>query len=152
MRTVPAGHESLLMLQPVHGFRSDWDGPDSEVRFHAERQDSSAPGWLRLLELVDEAATDGRETFAPMRVLTPEQRRQIVTLPATIARLTSVTELIVYRARGLMEIVGRLDDVRSAGMRCPAYRSGAGGSAWSYVCEQAGTKVTNDRADPWADG
>jgi hypothetical protein len=54
------------------GFDQDWDGPDSEVRFHAERQDSSAPGWLRLLELVDEAATDGRETFAPMRVLTPE--------------------------------------------------------------------------------
>jgi hypothetical protein len=96
MRTVPAGHESLLVLQPVHGFRSDWDGPDSEVRFHAERQDNSAPGWLRLLELVDEAATDGRKTFTPMRVLTPEQQWHIVTLPATIARLTSVTELIVH--------------------------------------------------------
>ncbi|MEE6260836.1 leucine-rich repeat domain-containing protein [Plantactinospora sonchi] len=67
-----------------------------EVRFHAERQDTSAPGWRRLLELVDEAAADGREVFRPLADLPPAQRRQIVELPPTIARLTEVRHLQLY--------------------------------------------------------
>ncbi|MFK0192993.1 hypothetical protein [Kitasatospora sp. NPDC090308] len=68
------------------------------ARFHGERQDVSAPGWLRLLELVEEAAADGREEFAPLRELTDEQRRQVVTLPASIGRLTQVRHLHLYRS------------------------------------------------------
>ncbi|MFC4500866.1 MULTISPECIES: leucine-rich repeat domain-containing protein [Streptomyces] len=63
---------------------------------HTERQDTSAPGWLRLLELIEEAAADGREEFAPLRELPPEQRRQIVTLPPTIAELRAVRHLLLY--------------------------------------------------------
>ncbi|MCX5215116.1 leucine-rich repeat domain-containing protein [Kitasatospora sp. NBC_00240] len=66
------------------------------VAFHAEQQDTSAPGWLRLLELVEEAAADGREEFHPLRELAPGERRQIVTLPPTIARLTAVREFGLY--------------------------------------------------------
>ncbi|PBC70894.1 hypothetical protein BX265_5454 [Streptomyces sp. TLI_235] len=66
------------------------------VAFHTEQQDTSAPGWLRLLELVEEAAADGREEFHPLHGLTAEERRQIVTLPPTIARLTAVRELGLY--------------------------------------------------------
>ncbi|MFJ5886183.1 hypothetical protein [Kitasatospora cineracea] len=66
------------------------------VRFHGERQDVSAPGWLRLSELVAEAAADGREEFAPLEELTGEQRRQVVTLPAGIGALTRVRHLRLY--------------------------------------------------------
>ncbi|MFB7361586.1 leucine-rich repeat domain-containing protein [Streptomyces hydrogenans] len=70
--------------------------PRARVGFHAERQDTSAPGWLRLLELVDEAADDGREEFRPLVELSPEERRQVVTLPPSIATLTAVRHLMLY--------------------------------------------------------
>ncbi|MGW0909572.1 leucine-rich repeat domain-containing protein [Streptomyces sp. NPDC002853] len=72
--------------------------PRARVGFHAERQDTSAPGWLRLLEMIDEAAADGREEFRPLEELSPEERRQIVTLPSRIARLTAVRHLVLYRS------------------------------------------------------
>ncbi|MGW0603121.1 leucine-rich repeat domain-containing protein [Streptomyces sp. NPDC002640] len=68
------------------------------TRFHTERQDTTAPGWLRLLELVEEAAADGREEFKPLVELSAEERRQVVTLPPTIARLTAVKSLVLYRS------------------------------------------------------
>ncbi|MER7170767.1 leucine-rich repeat domain-containing protein [Streptomyces mesophilus] len=67
-----------------------------KVGFHPEVQDTSAPGWLRLLELIDEAVADGREEFRPLPQMRPEERRQLVTLPAEIARLTAVKSLVVY--------------------------------------------------------
>ncbi|MEU5001152.1 leucine-rich repeat domain-containing protein [Streptomyces sp. NPDC021622] len=48
------------------------------------------------MELIDEAAADGREEFRPLPELSPEERRQIVTLPPEIARLTEVKRLVVY--------------------------------------------------------
>ncbi|MFE2275274.1 leucine-rich repeat domain-containing protein [Streptomyces lavendulae] len=71
-------------------------GRQRPTRFHPERQDIRAPGWIRLLELVEEAAADGREVFKPLAELTAEQRRQVVTLPPAIARLTSVRHLVLY--------------------------------------------------------
>ncbi|MFE4660563.1 leucine-rich repeat domain-containing protein [Streptomyces hydrogenans] len=70
--------------------------PRARVGFHTERQDASAPGWQHLLELVDEAAADGREEFRPLTELSPEERRQVVTLPPSIARLTAVKHLVLY--------------------------------------------------------
>ncbi|MEV6605737.1 leucine-rich repeat domain-containing protein [Kutzneria sp. NPDC051319] len=67
-----------------------------EVRFHPQRQDTDADGWLRLLELIDEAAADGRPEFAPLRELTEEQRGQVIELPPTIGRLTDVRKLVLY--------------------------------------------------------
>ncbi|MES5819859.1 leucine-rich repeat domain-containing protein [Streptomyces sp. RG80] len=70
--------------------------PRARVGFHPERQDTTAPGWRRLLELVDEAAEDGREEFRPLTLLSPEERRQVITLPPSIARLTAVKHLVLY--------------------------------------------------------
>ncbi len=70
--------------------------PRARVGFHAERQDTSAPGWQHLLDLVDEAVADGREEFRPLTELSPEERRQVITLPPSIARLTAVKHLVLY--------------------------------------------------------
>lgn len=70
--------------------------PRARAGFHTERQDTSAPGWQHLLELVDEAAADGREEFRPLIELSPEARRQVVTLPPSIAKLTAVRPLVLY--------------------------------------------------------
>ncbi|WP_318218845.1 leucine-rich repeat domain-containing protein [Streptomyces sp. SCL15-6] len=70
--------------------------PRARVGLHTERQDTSAPGWQHLLELVDEAAADGREEFRPLIELSPEERRQVITLPPSIATLTAVRTLMLY--------------------------------------------------------
>jgi hypothetical protein len=70
--------------------------PVRKVSFHADRQDVTSPGWQHLLELIDEAAADGRETFTPLAELSPAEQRQIITLPATIGRLTRVRHLVLY--------------------------------------------------------
>ncbi len=64
--------------------------------FHPEVQDTRCSGWIRLLELVDEAAADGREELAPLREMSAEERRGIVTLPASISKLTAVKRLVLY--------------------------------------------------------
>jgi uncharacterized protein (TIGR02996 family) len=64
--------------------------------FHVEGQDTECGAWKRLLELIEEAATDGREEFAPLRGMNLQDRSRIVTLPATIAKLTKVKHLLLY--------------------------------------------------------
>ncbi|MFF7443284.1 leucine-rich repeat domain-containing protein [Streptomyces sp. NPDC008122] len=45
---------------------------------------------------MDEAAFDGREEFRPLIELSPEERRQVITLPPSIATLTAVKHLVLY--------------------------------------------------------
>ncbi|MBE1531740.1 leucine-rich repeat domain-containing protein [Actinomadura algeriensis] len=66
------------------------------ITFHADRQDTGTPGWRHLLALIDEAAADGRTTFKPFVEMSAPERRQIVTLPPTIAKLTAVEHLVLY--------------------------------------------------------
>ncbi|GAA1541278.1 hypothetical protein GCM10009827_070900 [Dactylosporangium maewongense] len=66
------------------------------VSFHGDRQDTSAAGWRHLLALIDEAAADGRTVFKPFVELSAPERRQIVTLPPAIAKLTAVKHLVLY--------------------------------------------------------
>jgi uncharacterized protein (TIGR02996 family) len=67
-----------------------------EVAFHAEPQDTECDAWKRLLDLVEQAAADGREVFAPGRHLAPGDWVRVVTLPPTIARLKAVRHLLLY--------------------------------------------------------
>ncbi|MEV7026861.1 leucine-rich repeat domain-containing protein [Kitasatospora sp. NPDC093558] len=71
-------------------------GNRRRVRFHGERQDTSSPAWQHLLALVEEAAADGREVFRPLAEMSPRERRQIVTLPPTIAKLAAVRQFDLY--------------------------------------------------------
>ncbi|MFD7444380.1 leucine-rich repeat domain-containing protein [Streptomyces sp. NPDC059909] len=106
----PANHADSANQQ------SEWFGPDGRpvhkeqctcfsqhranrqdpVGFHAELQDTSSPGWRRLLDNVDEAVADGREEFSPLHGLSPLERRDVITLPPTIGRLTAVKHLMLY--------------------------------------------------------
>jgi uncharacterized protein (TIGR02996 family) len=66
------------------------------MRFHVELQDTACDAWKRLLDLVEEAAADGRTEFAPERELGRDAWSQIVTLPPTIAKLKAVRHLQLY--------------------------------------------------------
>lgn len=73
--------------------------PWSEKQFHAERQDVESDGWRRLLDLVETAAADGREEFAPARELGQDAwEADVVTLPRTIGKLKSVRRFVVGRS------------------------------------------------------
>lgn len=66
------------------------------VAFHGDRQDVTSAGWLHLLALIEEAATDQRTEFKPFVELSAEERRQVITLPPAIANLTSLRRLVLY--------------------------------------------------------
>ena len=68
----------------------------ASATFHPERQDTQSRGWQRLLALIDEAAADGRTVFKPFVELSAAERREIITLPPTIAALTEVRHLVLY--------------------------------------------------------
>lgn len=68
----------------------------SKLRMHDEPQDTSTPAWNHLLDLVDNAAEDGREEFAPGREMDAAEWTTIVTLPPTIAKLKAVKHLVLY--------------------------------------------------------
>src|SRR5262249_22975898 len=66
-------------------------------KFHTEAQDTECDVWKRLLDLIEEAAADGRAEFEPSQVARNDAEwRQIVTLPRTIAKLKSVKQLWLY--------------------------------------------------------
>jgi uncharacterized protein (TIGR02996 family) len=72
----------------------DHDGPQpSACEFHTEPQDTECDAWKRLCDLVETAAADGREEFAPGLALGPNDWEQIVTLPPSIAKLKKVRRL-----------------------------------------------------------
>jgi hypothetical protein len=91
------------------------------VTFHGERQDTTSAGWLRMIELIDEAAADRREVFRPLAEMTAEERRDLITLPRSIGRLTSVKHLVLYGSNlvrippeiGLMSGLERFDPYTS---------------------------------------
>ena len=73
------------------------------LRLHTDRQDTGSEAWIRLLNLVDEAADDGRPEFNPARELGWAQWSTIVELPRSIAKLKAVKRLNLYGS-GLVRI------------------------------------------------
>jgi hypothetical protein len=86
----------LLMRRECDCFEPHKQLDAASLRFHGEQQDTECAAWKRLLALVEEAASDGREEFAPINEMTIEESAQIVTLPSTIAKLKSVKHLSLY--------------------------------------------------------
>lgn len=67
-----------------------------EQRLHRETQDLESPAWHKLLQLIEDAAKDGRSELSPGRILAPAEWAQITTLPSSIATLKSLKRLILY--------------------------------------------------------
>ena len=66
------------------------------LRLHTDHQDAESDAWKRLLDLIEQAAEDGREEFAPASELGWEQWWTIVQLPRSIAKLKVVRRLYLY--------------------------------------------------------
>lgn len=81
---------------PCKCFEAHYLGkPGTKIKLHVDKQDMECDAWKRLLELVEIAAQDGREEFAPWREMEQNDWQQIITLPSTIAKLKSVKHLIL---------------------------------------------------------
>lgn len=52
-----------------------------EIKLHTEQQNTKCDAWKRLLDLVEVAAADEREEFAPNREMAQEDWDLIITLP-----------------------------------------------------------------------
>lgn len=85
-----------------------WPG----LRIHTEPQDTSTAAWKHLLQLVEEAAKDGRAEFAPGREMDAAEWATIVTLPPSIAKLKAVKHLILYGS-SLMRIPPQIGEMTS---------------------------------------
>ena len=80
-------------LAPQYG-----EGTFDELRLHTEVQDTRCDAWKHLESLIDIAIARGDAEFAPGLEMTQESWRQIVTLPASIGKLTSVRRLYLYNS------------------------------------------------------
>lgn len=68
----------------------------TEPDFHSEAQDTDGEAWAMLMALVDNAASRRSEEFSPGRQMPPKLWKQIITLPGSISKLTSVRKLYLY--------------------------------------------------------
>ena len=66
------------------------------LRLHRERQDTRSPGWLRMLEAIDELAEAGATELKLFDMLEREQWADLVTLPAEIAKLGQLRQILAY--------------------------------------------------------
>lgn len=96
-----------------HAIEQGKQPPWPAMKLHLEAQDTSLPGWHALLQLVETAALDGRETFAPKKELSPELWNQCIILPPSIAKLKNIKKLNLYGS-SLLRIppeIGALDNL-----------------------------------------
>jgi hypothetical protein len=93
------------------------NGQFGNVQLHADVQDTNCEAWKLLESLVEKSVNNCSEEFAPAMEMPPEFWRQIITLPTSIAKLTSVKRLYLYGSNlvrlppeiGLMENLEELD-------------------------------------------
>jgi hypothetical protein len=85
-----------MALRYCDCFKHDGPSARTEIKFHPEIQDTQSEGWRQLLDLVEIAAADGKEEFAPFHEMSFEAQSQITTLPSTIGKLKSVRRLLLY--------------------------------------------------------
>ena len=72
------------------------NGMYGKLNLHAEVQDTDFEGWKILLELIERAVSKRSKEFAPGLEMAPELWSQIVTLPPSISKLTSVRKFYLY--------------------------------------------------------
>ena len=95
-RALSGEPRTLESRNPCSCYQRNSEALASELFFHSEKQDTTGDGWKHLLELIEKAAADQRPEFDPLEDLALEERRQIVTLPSSIAKLKQVRNLNLY--------------------------------------------------------
>ena len=88
----------------------DENKPFNELGFHSEAQKTDCDAWEMLLALVENAASRRSEEFSPGRQMPAELWSQIVTLPASISKLTAVRKLYLYGSH-LVRIPAEISDM-----------------------------------------
>lgn len=88
---------------------------ERELELHLGPQDTEGEAWALLLQLVDDAAADGREVFSPGAEIPRQFWAEIVTLPASIAELKAVRELELYGSHliAVPPEIGQMSSLRS---------------------------------------
>jgi hypothetical protein len=101
-------------IEPSCGcFKSQYENKAfDELSFHSEAQKTDCDAWEMLLALVENAASRRSEEFSPGRQMPSELWSQIVTLPASISKLTSVRKLYLYGSH-LVRIPSEIGDMAS---------------------------------------
>jgi hypothetical protein len=107
----------IRICQPCDCFHPDGGLKKHSLCLHAEAQDKNCAAWERLENLIEAAARKRSKEFCPGLEMPPEMWGQIVTLPASIAKLASVKRLYLYGSNlvrlppeiGAMENLEELD-------------------------------------------
>src|SRR3954447_25229791 len=73
-------------------------GRFAELSLHSEVQDTNCEGWQTLCRVVEAAASEGVEEFAPALAMSYHLWSQIITMPSSISQLTSVRKLSFYHS------------------------------------------------------
>ena len=82
----------------------------AQTKSHAEVQDEQADGWKHMLDLIEAAAADASEEFAPLDEMSLEAQSQVITLPASIAKLKAVRRLQLYGSHLVRDSTGNWRD------------------------------------------
>lgn len=86
----------MTFQRPTCTCNDAWHQRGREVELHHETQDENSDAWKRLLDLIDDAAAQHIEEWAPGSLMPPEEWHSIVTLPPQIGTLKSVRKLCLY--------------------------------------------------------
>jgi hypothetical protein len=84
--------------------------PWPEQFLHLTVQDTRCAPWIKLLELVEQAAFEQWECLSLVDHFSQEERASILTLPPSIARLKSVRKLVSYRS-GLLRLPAEIGEM-----------------------------------------
>jgi hypothetical protein len=83
-----------------------------ELSLHSETQNTNCDAWAMLTDLIEKAASNGSQEFSPGLEMPSELWAQIITLPASISKLTSVKKLFLYSSH-LVRVPPEIGDMAS---------------------------------------
>lgn len=90
-------------------------GAPGVPNLHSEAQDTSAPGWVALLELVEIDSARNTSVFEPSAVIPSDQWSGVITLPREIETLSGTKQMRLYGShlRRLPPEIGRLSSLEN---------------------------------------